>query len=355
VFHPWLRLLSQMLHRDCPHDEDRLKQSCCVANKLRLTKFRACARILQVNVCTVWLHGERSRAAVGLSGCLVPCAPGLSPWQTRARLPSRSHHRNLARPTTLSAGRVRRSSTGGTIADWIVKTYVKTAVVSGSVTLLRDLVLRMGGRVSEGLPDKEMEHTGGQSMKAEFAERLLGAFGLGLETPTSPAPVLASDLTSSPAMTNPEQRPAAKTSSTEAPREAAPSLSSEAASQQAPTGERLPSEMHAATTPSFSSTVLSPSESRHSTTAATLPPSTSITAPQTAPGPSPNDAPAATSPLVSPTVLSRSESRHSAHPPAATPPPVTSTTAPQPAPAPAARPSPPGYPATRRTKWPIVP
>jgi hypothetical protein len=244
---------------------------------------------------------------------------------------------------------------GDTIADWIVKTYVKTAVVSGSVTLLRDLVLRMGGRVSEGLPDKELEHAGGKSMKAEFAERLLGVFGLGLETPTPPAPFTASDATSSQAMTNPEQGPVAKSSSTEAPTEVDQSLSSEANSQPAPTAEPLQSEMHVATTPSFSPTVLSQSESRRSTTAPTPPPSTSTTAPQTAAGRSPTDAPAATSPAISSPVPLPSESRHSAHPPAATPQPVNSTTAPQPAPAPAARPSPPGYPAARRTKWPIVP
>jgi hypothetical protein len=108
VFPPWRNLLFRGRNRDGPHEKARLKQNCCVANKLRLTKFRACARILQVNFCTVCLHGERSRAAVWLSGGFVPCAPGLSPWQTRARLPSRSHHRNLARPTALSAGRFRR-------------------------------------------------------------------------------------------------------------------------------------------------------------------------------------------------------------------------------------------------------
>jgi hypothetical protein len=241
---------------------------------------------------------------------------------------------------------------GDTVADWIVKTYVKTAVVSGSVTLLRDLVLRMGGRVSEGLPDKELEGAGGKSMKAEFAERLLGVFGLGLETPTPPVPVSASDLTSSPAMTNPEQGPAAKPSSTQAPREAAQSLGPEATSQPAPTAETLPSEMQAATSESFSQTVLSRSESRHCTTAATL--STSTTAPQTTAGRSPSDA-AATSPLISPTVLSPSEGRHSADSLAATPQPLNSTTAPQPAPAPAAQPTPTGYPANRRTKWPLVP
>jgi hypothetical protein len=243
---------------------------------------------------------------------------------------------------------------GDTVADWIVKTYVKTAVVSGSVTLLRDLVLRMGGRVFEGLPDKELEDAGGKSMKAEFAERLLGVFGLGLETPTPPVPVSASDLTSSPAMTNPEQGPAAKPSSTQAPREAAQSLGSEAISQPAPTAETLPSEMQAATSESFSQTVLSRSECRHCTTAATLSPSTSTTAPQTTAGRSPSDA-AATSPSISPTVLSPSEGRHSADSLAATPQPLNSTTAPQPAPEPAARPSPTGYPAVRRTKWPIVP
>jgi hypothetical protein len=244
---------------------------------------------------------------------------------------------------------------GDTIADWAIKTYVKTAVVSGSVTLLRDLVLRMGGRVSEGLPDTEMEHAGGKSMKAEFAERLLGVFGLGLETPTPPAPVSAADLTSSPAMTNPEQGPSAQSSSTQAPREAAPSLSSEAASQPAPTAAPLPSELHAATSPSLSQAVLSRSESRHCSTAATVSPSTSTTAPRMAAGPLPTDAPAATSPSISPTVLSPSESRHSAHPPAATAQPSTSTTGPQPAPEPAVPPSPLGYPAVRRTKWPLVP
>jgi hypothetical protein len=97
---------------------------------------------------------------------------------------------------------------GDTIADWIIKTHVRTAVVSGSVTLLRDLmVLRMGGRVSEGLPDNELEDAGGKSMKAEFAERLLGIFGPGLETPTPPAPVSAPDPTSPQPMTNPRRRP----------------------------------------------------------------------------------------------------------------------------------------------------
>jgi hypothetical protein len=241
---------------------------------------------------------------------------------------------------------------GDTIADWIVKTYVKTAVVSSSVTLLRDLVLRMGGRVSEGLPDKELEGASGKSREAEFAERLLGVFGLGLETATPPAPVSGSDLTSSQVMTNPEQGPAATSSSTQAPRPAAHSLSSEVASQLVPTAEPLASERQTASSSSFSQTGLSQSESRHCTTAATLPPSTSTTAPQHAAGRAPSDAP--TSPSISQTVLSPSESRYSAHPLAATPQPLSSTTAPQPAPAPPA-PTPPEAPPARRTKWPLVP
>jgi hypothetical protein len=221
---------------------------------------------------------------------------------------------------------------GDIIADWIIKTYVKTAVVSGSVTLLRDLVLRMGGRVSEGLPDKELEGAGGNSMKAEFAERLLGVFGVSLETPTTPPPFLGPDPTSSQAMTNPEQGPAATASPTQVSSDGAQSQSSKATSQPAPTAKPLTLEAHAPTLPSIAPTELSRSESRHCTTAATLPPSTLTTALQTAPGPLPTDAPAATSPLVSPTVLSRSESRHCTA--AATLAPSMSTTVPQTAPGP---------------------
>jgi hypothetical protein len=244
---------------------------------------------------------------------------------------------------------------GDTIADWIIKTYVKTTVVSGSVTLLRGLVLRMGGRVSEGLPDKELEHAGGKSMKAAFAERLLGVFRLGLETPIPPAPFIAPDPTSSLAMTSPEQGPAATSPSTQAPREIARSLSSEVITQPALTAEPLTLEAHAPTLPSIEPTELSRSESRHCTTAATVPPSSSSTAPQATAGRSSSDEPAATSLLISPNVLSPSESRHCADPPTAIPQPLNSTTAAQLAPAPPARPSPPGYPAGRRTKWPIVP
>jgi hypothetical protein len=105
---------------------------------------------------------------------------------------------------------------GDTIADWIIKTYVKTAVVSGSASLLRDAVLRMGGKVSGGLLDEEAEESLWKQTKDERVERPENELGNPLaEKPTEEwRPRGASP---SIASTNPEPAAAAESVPTEVP------------------------------------------------------------------------------------------------------------------------------------------